>query len=194
MRQTNTHGQGLLETIIALGIIVSGIVGMLSLTISNQASSVEAADRLIAVHLAREGIEFARNMRDSNWIARAVWDTGLENGSDYTATPLFDITTNTWTLDFTPDAISHIYARLWRTGGVYFQSTLDPVEGATLTNYKRLLQFDEICQDKTVSSSGTACTAGVNPKIGIRVQSIVEWESKGNTRQIVLEERLFNWR
>jgi hypothetical protein len=186
-------GQGLLETIIALGVIVSGIVGMLSLAISNQASSAESAERLIASHLAREGIEVIRNKRDNNWFVGAVWDSGLKSGTNYSATLLFSISTNVWSLDFTPNAINHNYCRLWRQGGVYFQSTLLAPSGALLTPYRRIVFLDEICKDKTVASSGSSCP-GLNPKIGIRVQSVVEWDSRGKTIQIVAEEHLFNWR
>ena len=164
--QNNQSGQGLLETIISLGIIGSGIIGMLSLT---------------------------RHWRDSNWLGRSVWDQGLESGTDYTAAPLFDKSANIWVLDFTADSLTHNYTRLWREGGVYFQSTAATPAGATLTFYRRLLQLDEICADKTVVTSGAACPGG-NPKIGIKVQSIVEWQSKENTQQLVMEEQLFNWR
>ncbi|MEK7165012.1 MAG: hypothetical protein AAB779_03640 [Patescibacteria group bacterium] len=186
-------GQGLLETIISLGIIGSGIIGMLSLTVSNQAASVDSSEQLIAANLAREGMEVARNLRDSNWLFRGVWDQGLKSGTDYTATPLFDKSTNLWALNFTPDSLAHNYARLWREGGVYFQSSSDNPPGAGLTAYRRILQLDEICADKTVVQSGASCPA-LNPKIGIKVQSIVEWQSKTATQQLVMEEQLFNWR
>lgn len=191
--QNNQSGQGLLETIISLGIITSGIIGMLSLTVANQTAGGEASDRLVATYLAREGVEVARQMRDNNWLLRQSWDQGLESGVDYTAAPFWDGITNIWTLDFTPANITHAYARLFRLGGLYFQSTLVAPPGAALTAYRRLLRLDEICQDKTVVTDGSACP-GPNSKIGIRVQSIVEWDAKGNTHQLVMEDRLFNWR
>ena len=190
----NKNGQGLLETTIALGVIVTGIVGMLTLTVSNQSASLESAERLIATNLAREGVEIVRNFRDTNWLPRGTWDQGLESGTDYTAAPLFDKTVNTWTLGFTANDLNHNQARLWREGGVYFQSTQETPPGASLTIYRRLLQLDEICQDKSVAVSGAQCNPVANPKIGIKVQSTVQWEAKGNTHQLVAEERLFNWR
>lgn len=187
-------GQGLLETIIALGIIISGIVGMLSLAVASQTASVESADRLVAANLAREGIEVIRNRRDSNWLPRLTWDQGLEDGTDYTAVPLFDKSANSWTFNFTADDLAHNHARLWREGGVYFQSTQTNPPGAALTSYRRLLQLDEICRDKSVAASGSSCNPAVNPKIGIKVQSTVQWTTEGNTHQLAAEERLFNWR
>ena len=46
-------GQGLLETVIALGIISVGLVAALSLTTSSFAASREGVGRLIATNLAR---------------------------------------------------------------------------------------------------------------------------------------------
>ncbi|MDP1709397.1 MAG: hypothetical protein Q8L21_00725 [Candidatus Komeilibacteria bacterium] len=191
--KNNQTGQGLLETIISLGIITSGIIGMLSLTVSNQTASVDSSEKLIATNLAREGIELVRNRRDSNWLPRQVWDQGLENGNDYTAVPLFDSATDIWTLDFTPNDLDHNYTRLWRKGGVYFQSTEASPALSILTAYRRILQLDEICADKTVVESGASCPPA-NPKIGIKAQAIIEWQSKSNTDRLVAEERLFNWR
>lgn len=191
--QRNQCGQGLLEAIVALTVIATGLVGALNLTLANQTGAAAGEDRLLAANLAREGVEIVRNIRDSNWLARATWDSALENGTDYTAAPLFDKAANSWTLNFTPNIIIQNYARLWRAGGVYFQSTLNPPPGATLTAYRRLLILDEICQDKSIVVSGSACNPASNPKIGIRVRSQVQWVSKG-THNLMAEERLFNWR
>ncbi len=202
------QGQGLLETIIALGIIISGLVGVMGLTLSNQQASFDSSERVIAVNLAREGVEVIRNTRDSNWLQCAYessvlqcsnWDASLVSGSDTTAALLFNPETNTWSIDFTADAISHSYARIWRRNsgtpgeliGTYFQSAEATPSNATLTSYKRLISLSEICTDKTISE--TNCSGG-NPKIGIRVQSTVQWETSGKTLSVTTEERLFNWR
>lgn len=200
----NQTGQGLLETIIALGIIVSGLVGMLGLTISNQSASEDASERLIATNLGREGVEVVRSIRDSNWLSCEIalgalscsnWDAGLVSGTDTTAVPLFDVAANAWSIDFTPDAITHDYARVWRRTsgaavniGAQFQSADATPVDSTLTSYRRLLDIASICSDKTV---GASC-AGT--KIGMRVQSTVAWTSRGKDFSLTIEERLFNWR
>lgn len=202
----NQQGQGLLETIVALGIIVSGLVGMMSLTISNQSASSDAFERLVATNLGREGIEVVRSIRDTNWLSCEIvigalscsaWDQDLVSGSDTTAVPRFDVASNAWSIDFTPDDISHDYGRVFRRTsgeaariGTQFQSTESaPVDSAD-TGYRRLLNITAICSDKTVSAS---CGSG-NPKIGMVVQSTVAWSSRGKDFSITIEERLFNWR
>ncbi|MBI1961425.1 MAG: hypothetical protein HYS45_01840 [Parcubacteria group bacterium] len=200
----NQQGQGLLETIVALGIIVSGVVGMLNLTITNQTATGDSSERLVATNLGREGVEVVRNIRDTNWLSCGIvagtlscsnWDAGLVSGSDTTAVPLFNPATNVWTIDFTPEDVAHNYARVWRyTSGVagnigtQFQASDAAPADATETPYRRLLTLSSICGDKTVAAS---CSG---TKIGIRVQSTVEWTARGRANSLTVEERLFNWR
>lgn len=64
----DSRGQGLLETIIALGVILAGTIGTISLLISTMNSGRESSNKVVATNLAREAIEAARNIRDSNWL------------------------------------------------------------------------------------------------------------------------------
>lgn len=61
-------GETLLEIMIALGIaavVLISVFSMLSITIS---TNVNVENRIIALNLAREGIEVVRNVRDTNWL------------------------------------------------------------------------------------------------------------------------------
>lgn len=71
--------QGLLEAIIAIGVIVTGLISIISLTISNLTSQRFAAKRYQAINLARESIELARNIRDSNWLAGQPTWTNIDS-------------------------------------------------------------------------------------------------------------------
>jgi len=202
----NNKAQGLLESVIAIGVIVSGIVGSLSLSIQNETSLKDAKARLLAVNLAREGVEVVRNIRDTNWLSCQItegsllcndWDDGLWQGTDVVAIPVFNPFSNSWTIDFTPGSINDDSARIWRrnTGsadkmGVHFNTWQVSPSDSMLTNYRRILQLHSICSDKTIDDD---CGVG-KTKIGIRVSSIVSWEENGKTSQIIAEERLFNWR
>ena len=183
----------------ALGIITSGIIGMLSLALSNQNSSGEALARLEAVNLAREAIEVARAMRDGNWLAGQSWDAGLASGADYTAAPFFDDSANSWTLDFTPNDFSHDFTKVWlqRDGinpniAVVRQAEFPIIpDNVEQTPYRRILTLDPVCATGVIVSSGSSCPG---EKIGVRAQASVSWNFKGRQRNIVLEERIFNWR
>ena len=76
--RTSTTGQGLLETIVAIGVMMTGLISVMSLVVSNLNSEREAATRYQAVNLAREGIELVRNARDSNWLAGSDTWAGIE--------------------------------------------------------------------------------------------------------------------
>ncbi len=74
-----TKGETILETIIAFTILALGVTfaGMImSTSIRNMNNS---KNRIIAVNIAREGIEAVRNIRDTNWLRfhskkRACWN------------------------------------------------------------------------------------------------------------------------
>jgi len=77
----NMAGFTLLETIVAAGVIVVGLVSSLTLINNSLVLSFSFQDRLIAANLAAEGIEVVRNIRDNNWLQSLSWDNGLSNGN-----------------------------------------------------------------------------------------------------------------
>lgn len=81
----NNKGFTLLETIVAVGVIMIGLMAVLVLA-NNSLSFVSLIkDRLVAVNLTSEGLEVARNIRDNNWLQSLAWNSGLANG-DYNIT------------------------------------------------------------------------------------------------------------
>ncbi len=72
----NDRGFSLIETIIALSILIVGIVASLSLTQSSLMTSKTNENIVISVNLAREGIELVRAIRDS----RSMGFSSLVNG------------------------------------------------------------------------------------------------------------------
>ena len=75
-------GFTLIETIVAVGIIVIGLVSALTLITTSLFYVSNIGDRLIAANLAAEGLEVVRNIRDNNWLQSLSWNNGLANG-DY---------------------------------------------------------------------------------------------------------------
>lgn len=84
----NQKGQTLIETVIAIFILISGITAALGLAIFAFTSSQNIASQMIAVGIAREGIEVVKNMRDTNWLQDLLNNTcynpktGLNNDAD----------------------------------------------------------------------------------------------------------------
>lgn len=167
-------GQGLLETIVAIGIILTGLVSSLTLVIFTLSASRQSADAIIASNLAWEGIEVVRNIRDSNYLAGVSWDAGLA-GADTTAIAVFDEPTASWALNFTPNFLDDTAARMFRSSGVYLQNVSTPPGLAT--DFFRLIIIDP---------EGTVFRK--------RVASQVRWIERGVARSVIAETRIFDWR
>lgn len=76
-------GFTLLETIVAVGLIVSGLISALALINTSLVYISSVQDRLVAANLAMEGIEVIRNIRDNNWLDELSWNGGMDLGADY---------------------------------------------------------------------------------------------------------------
>src|SRR3989344_4373372 len=111
-------GQSLIELLIAMTVIIVGLTAE-SATIFGQVRLQERnADEVVAANLAREGVELAKAVRDSSWIAggATTFDAGLYAGTDYTAVPLMDGGTFGG-FDFAPNTITAPEGgtKRWRT-------------------------------------------------------------------------------
>lgn len=203
----HNKGVGLVEGIVAIAILVTGIISVVSLSISNLSASESVEARLVAVNLAREGVEAVRSIRDGNWLkgyanetaGANAWDTGLTSldTTDKTAIPVLNADTLAWSLDFTPNDFSSSATKLRRnqTRKLYRQSVESAIPaGETITPYSRLITIYSICRDAlgTITNNNVTCLSGT--KIGLRVISRVEWTESGRTSGLDVEEWLYNWR
>lgn len=66
--QHNQSGQTLIETLVAVFMLVMGVSASLGLAIYALNSSRSVSKQIIASGLAREGIEAVKDMRDTNWL------------------------------------------------------------------------------------------------------------------------------
>lgn len=79
--KSNDKGFTLIEAMVALILvtIAMGPVLILATSTVNVASRIE--HNLVAANLAQEGIEVIRNIRDTNWLNGAAFDTNLSAGT-----------------------------------------------------------------------------------------------------------------
>lgn len=70
------EGQVLVESMVAVSILVVGFLGMFSLLSRSLSLNRLVADSQTATYLAAEGIEVARNLVDSNVIQGKAWKAG----------------------------------------------------------------------------------------------------------------------
>lgn len=191
-------GLSLLETTIAIGVIVTGLFAAFTLVIANRRTSDEAGLRFAAVQLAREGVEIVRATRDSNWISEDApdWDEGLKGSAgSYTGVAVFNPGMTSWQLTFGAATFSDPSARVVRqqdgNGETFWTQGQSGDAAVDLTPYRRLIDVHPICADGQVAESGCA---DANPKVGMRVRSRVQWTSRGITHAVTAEESMFNWR
>jgi len=64
----NKRGETILETVIAMGILAIGITISSAIIGSSIRNMNTSKNRIIAVNIAREGVEAMRNIRDTNWL------------------------------------------------------------------------------------------------------------------------------
>lgn len=71
------RGFSLLETTIAIAILVSAIIGPMALSSQSIRSASVARNTILASNLAQEGIELVKNIRHNNRIKGDSWTKGL---------------------------------------------------------------------------------------------------------------------
>lgn len=188
----STCGQTLLEAVVAIGLILSvliSIAGFISLNIFGQKYN---ENTIIASNLAREGIEVARHIRDSNRKQSKNFITGSD----------------------------HFYKFFNKEYGDWYQWLLEPKDPfggssfdenfrlkldvnnlygnfGTITPFKRRIIIDGICSalecGDGICSSGEGSCAHT---IGYRITSQVEWQENTQgkkTHLYELKDFLYNW-
>lgn len=195
MLSDNQKGQGLIEMLIAIGIILTAVVGGLSLMVASFSAERESSNRIIAANLAREGVEIARNLRDSSWIKSQSFDSWLVNPSnDYSAVPIYDPVANSWQFNHLPDLMTDSDSEVYIDASGFLNNS----DIGEKTIFRRLVNMNPICWDplnmaESVAAEGTLCMAPT-AKIGIMVSSNVSWTDKKGTHTLTAEDRLYNWR
>ncbi|TAL19311.1 hypothetical protein EPN90_04055 [Patescibacteria group bacterium] len=198
------RGQGLLEMIVAIGIITTGVLGTLTLVSATIVATGESEGRLVAGNLAREAVEVVRNIRDSNWLAGKNWEEGLVGlAGDRSAAAFFGPATASWTLDFSPNGFGSAATLVYRLNSppfedVFVQSAISP-GGASLTPYERLIFLYPICRDEptnseTVVAADPAACPPPFMEVGLDVRAEVRWRVKGGIRSVIAEEKIYDWR
>jgi type II secretory pathway pseudopilin PulG len=67
-RQTKNSGETLIEVLIAVTIFSTVLIGALTALSKSISSLSKTKNRIVALNLAREGVEAVRSIRDTNWI------------------------------------------------------------------------------------------------------------------------------
>ncbi len=76
--KNNMGGFSIVETLVAISILLLAVVGPMSVAEQGLSSARYAADQITAYYLAQEAIEYVRNTRDENNLAEIDWLSGLD--------------------------------------------------------------------------------------------------------------------
>lgn len=180
-------GQGMLEMIAAIGLLLLIASAVLGMAVSNVRGQKSSEFYVIGTNLAREAIEVVRNIRDSNWLAGQHWNTGINAGEAIVKFSLDDLGDSTWGLVYSPSGDQkNIYQSVT---GLYSHNN----EGDQ-TVFSRSINIELICYDGLLEEQvRSSCLAGEN-QIGIKVSSLVTWIERGAAREVLIEDLLYDWK
>ncbi|MBI4239628.1 prepilin-type N-terminal cleavage/methylation domain-containing protein [Candidatus Uhrbacteria bacterium] len=190
------RGFTIIELLTAVFILSTALVGALTLATSNLRNQGIGTSRLVAVNLAKEGVEFVRGFRDSNWLANQDWDIGLVS---QTSTSCAVIESAMTAFTFVSDAIcqgeiTDAAYQMYRTSaGRYYQGGTESTE--KVANMFRKIRLQSIClagdiesvQDENICPNDTQ-------KIGVQVVSEVRWMYGDAPSSTNVIEKMYNWR
>jgi Tfp pilus assembly protein PilV len=169
----NKSGQILIETMVALGMVVIGVLGLLSLLSSSIGINKVVSDQYVASYLASEGIEIVKNIIDNNVVENQPFNNGLLNcqppagcRAQYDDYELSQDNPNEPIKFYSSDNSSDLYRY------AYQYSTGDD------TSFVRVITVSEgTIEDELV------------------VHSIVNWTTRGGAQSSIdLEDHFYNWR
>ncbi|MDO8500169.1 MAG: prepilin-type N-terminal cleavage/methylation domain-containing protein [bacterium] len=156
-------GFTLLETMVALTVIVSAMAGPFSLATRGVFFAKFAKNKLVAVNLVQEGLEFIRQCRDNNVLQNRAWDLSIGSG-DWQA----DVFTNTFSsCDLAPFTGSALLRD--STSGLYSYISGSP------TLFTRRITISKPAVDQ------------------VFVVSTVTWTEGDINRAMTLQETFYNW-
>jgi type II secretory pathway pseudopilin PulG len=160
-------GFSLMEIIIAIGVIITALVGSVALISYSISSTRLSRSRITAQGLAQEGLEIVRNIRDNNWLAfkrkASDWRDGLLEGN--------------WRVEYDklqllPDASSTL---MLDPSGFYFYQDQGIRTGSVVTPFQRRVGIEYIGDNQ------------------IKATSEIIWQEYGRNNSLKVETRLYNW-
>lgn len=175
-------GFTLLEVIIAVSILGSGIIASVALMNRTIGLGAVVRDQLVGANLAQEGVEIVHNIRHTNWITQStaptLWDAGLTDGNS-----CVNFNSKTFSdAGFTAGACDTSAQRqLYFAGNRYAHSI---IPSGTITPFFRHIEISH-----GTDQNGTPLDP-LDDKFFVLVKSIVSW----NTGSISAEERLYDWK
>lgn len=173
-------GFSLLETIVAIAVLILGILGPLSLASYTLSQASLSENQIIAYFLAEEALEFVINMRDSNVFAGRNWLDGLDdsgNQCDQSDGCYIDVTDMSDPIKECPANCDNIFVRRDSTTGLYNHK---PVSG---TNINTIFRRRVLLDPNIFGNNDEA-----------RVEVIIYWQERFASRSFTVTHHIFKKR
>jgi len=166
-------GFTMIETLVAISILLLAIVGPLTIASRGIVSAAFARDQITAFHLAREAVELIRNRRDTNIITNSNWINGLNTCFSPGACkvePVGDITQNIFTI--CSNGVCPVLNRNTSTGIYGYISGGNWIE----TPFTRTIVIDNINTDEISISVTISWSTGVLSKSFTIRENFLNWQ------------------
>lgn len=189
-KQLNASGFTLVEVMASVAILSIGLVGCLTAINYNLRNISSGEKKIAATSLAAEGIELARNVRDTNWLAGNNWDLNIEGANPSSETIKFFCgnADNNQQVPSSPDTLAacgancrvYVYTKDGSGERCYSDdfgnqpgyNNTSPIA----TNFYRLITLN-----KTSDHS-------------VDVEASVKWTEGSQTKSLTVKESLYNWK
>jgi hypothetical protein len=165
-RSRGSRGFTLVEELVALALLTVGLIPAFQQATQAMQLSLTIKNSLTAAHLAQEGIEVTRSMRDENWFAAQPFDQGLTSCA--TATGGCRVQYDSTAATIMPVTGNPVLKVDGLTGLFQYSSGTD-------TEFHRLITIDPV------------------PGSGLKVTATITWRERNNDKSFIVEEYLFNW-
>ena len=195
-----------IEAMVVLLIVVSWVVWMFQVFWNSQKLSNSTANKIQAIQIAREGIEWVKNIRDTNWILfssdtancwnvfeynnSCVWDNSTTYDIPTKSYIIYQKSDNRWHLEQknTETSFNQDYRyrfKVWLDSNWFFTQSWAVTELKPL--FTREIQISYLKADNSAWNSN-------DPKM--QVKSIVQWKdlSSNKPHKVEFTSILTNWK
>lgn len=201
------RGESLVEVVAALAIVSIVLIGAYSALSNAMRSNVSTSNRIVALNLAREGLEGVRNVRDTNWLVyfgsrRDNWDcyealsgaciSHFSSSEEYFridpfASDILQKRTGAAVLDIENESDEFEYFRVKWNDPENEPGRYEHSEG-TETKYYRQISVQKEVNDNCISGTFNNCRDQ-----RLKVVSRVQWEEESGVQEFILQTYLYDF-
>lgn len=169
------NGFGVLEALVASGIMAVFAAGVVLLGVITVRSTVINKHRLQAAYLAQEAVEASRNIRDTNWVdenPETSWDQNF---------PQADGVTSDWGIELVT-SLDNIRKWQFKQSSDYFDSSLNQFEECN----------DCLFERKIIITRNTNSQLPLDAKT-LKLSVVVTWLDYSKERNVTINSDITDW-